>query len=149
MALTRRQGIAVRAGLLAALALLAAGGMVLVALVPPTESSFYPKCQLHSLTGLHCPGCGLTRFAAAIATGDLRQAAAYNAVAIFAGPVVAVFALQNLWCWVWGVPPRRWFSPKWSQRVTLSFLAVLMTFFVARNIPVEPFSYLAPHEVTH
>ena len=148
MALARRRRIAVRAGLLAVLAALAAGGLVLLANVPPTLTTFYPKCQLHSVTGLHCPGCGLTRFAAAVAVGDLRQAVAYNAVAAVAAPFVAVFAAQNLWAWVWGFPPRRWFSDRWARRVSLAFLAVLIAFFVARNVPAWPFTLLAPHEVS-
>src|ERR1043166_3363337 len=44
----------------------------------PTEYTFYPRCLLFLLTGLHCPGCGSTRCAAALLHGDIEQAFAYN-----------------------------------------------------------------------
>src|SRR5438309_1565626 len=45
---------------------------------PPTEYGFYPRCFFYWATGLHCPGCGMTRCAAALVHGDLEQALAYN-----------------------------------------------------------------------
>ena len=145
---TPRQQRLVKGGILAVgAALLGIAGTVL-ATFPPSEMSFYPKCQLHSLTGLHCPGCGLTRFASAVLRGDLSQAAAYNAVGMVAVPIAALWGLQQVWAWLWGVRPRRWFSPKSHSRATAVFLAVLAVFFVLRNVPVEPFTLLAPHELT-
>ncbi len=145
---TPRQQRLVKAGLLAVAATLLGGAAYVLATFPPTDTSFYPKCQLHSLTGLHCPGCGMTRFASALFRGDLTQAAAYNAVAVVAVPIAALWGLQQVWAWLWGVRPRRWFSPETHSRVTAVFLAVLAVFFVLRNVPVEPFTLLAPHELT-
>ena len=145
---TFRQQRLVKAGILAvAVLLIGVAGTVLVAF-PPTEMSFYPKCQLHSLTGLHCPGCGMTRFVAAALQGDVAQAAAYNALGLIALPFVTVWGLQQVWAWLWGTTPRRWFAPKWHGRVTTVFLVVLAAFFVLRNVPAEPFTLLAPHELT-
>lgn len=138
----------VKAGVLAVGATLLGIAGTVLATFPPTELSFYAKCQLHSVTGLHCPGCGMTRFASAALRGDLSQAAAYNAVGVVGVPVVGVWASQQVWAWLWGVSPRRWFSPKWHSRVTAAFLAVLAVFFVLRNVPVEPLTLLAPHELT-
>ena len=145
---TPRQRRLVKAGILAIAALLiGVAGTVLVTF-PPTDSPYYPKCQLHSLTGLHCPGCGMTRFVAAALRGDLSQAAAYNAVGLVALPFVTVWVLHQVWAWLWGVTPRRWLSPRWYGRVTAVFIAVVSIFFVLRNVPVEPFTLLAPHELT-
>jgi len=137
----------VKAGIVCVGAALAGGAAAVLVAFPPTESPFYPKCQLHSLTGLHCPGCGMTRLAAALVRGDMSQAAAYNLVGLAATPVVAIWALQQVWAWMWGVTPRRWFSPKWHARVAALFVAVVAVFFVLRNVPVEPFTLLAPHEL--
>lgn len=145
---TPRQQRAVKAGLLAVIATLLGGAAYVLTTFPPTDASFYPKCQLHSLTGLHCPGCGMTRFASALFRGDLPQAAAYNVVGVVLVPIVALWALQQLWAWLWGVPSRRWFSPKWHGRVSAVVVGVLMVFFVLRNVPIEPFTLLAPHELT-
>lgn len=138
----------VKAGLLAVAGLLVGGAAYVLTEFPPTDASFYPKCQLHSLTGLHCPGCGMTRFASAALRGDLTQAAAYNALGLAALPFVAVWAAQQLWGWLWGATPRRWFPPRWAGRVTACVLVVLAAFFVLRNIPAQPFTLLAPHELT-
>ncbi|MFV0418170.1 MAG: DUF2752 domain-containing protein [Dysgonomonas sp.] len=46
--------------LLGVLILLALGG-VFYYLFSPEESSFFPQCPFHSLTGLDCPGCGSQR----------------------------------------------------------------------------------------
>lgn len=145
---TPRQQRLVKAGILAVAATLLGGAAYVLATFPPTDASYYPKCQLHSLTGLHCPGCGLTRFASAALRGDFAQAAAYNVVGLVVGPVVAVWVLQRVWAWLWGVSPRRWFTPKWHGRVSTVFVGVLAIFFVLRNVPVEPFTLLAPHELT-
>ena len=145
---TPRQRRLVKAGLVAVAVTLLGIVATVLATFPPTELSFYPKCQLHSFTGLHCPGCGMTRFAAAALQGDLSQAAAYNAVGVVAVPIAALWVLQQVWAWLWGVRPRRWFSPTWHGRVTAVFLAVLAVFFVLRNVPVEPFTLLAPHELS-
>ena len=144
---TPRQRRLVKAGIVAVVTLLSAGAAYVLVTFPPAGSPYYPKCQLHSLTGLHCPGCGMTRFAAALLQGEVSQAAAYNLVGLGVVPVAAVWVLQQVWAWLWGVTPRRWFSPKWSSRVSIAFVAVLAVFFVMRNVPVAPFTLLAPHEL--
>ena len=144
---TPRQQRVVKAGILGVVSLLLGSAAYVLVTFPPAGSPYYPKCQLHSLTGLHCPGCGMTRFAAALLHGDLPQAAAYNALGIVALPFVAVWVLQHVWAWLWGVTPRRWFTPKWYSRVSAVFVAVLAVFFVLRNVPVAPFTLLAPHEL--
>jgi hypothetical protein len=64
------------------------GGVFILYSYPPAENSYYPGCQFHSLTGLHCPGCGTTRALHAILHGQVAQALAYNAVAFVAMPVL-------------------------------------------------------------
>ena len=144
---TPRQQRLVKAGILTIAALLLGSAAYALVTFPPAVSPYYPKCQLHSLTGLHCPGCGMTRFASALLQGDLPQAAAYNALGLVALPFAAVWTLQQVWAWLWGATPRRWFSPKWYERVSISFVGVMAVFFVLRNLPVAPFTLLAPHEL--
>jgi len=112
--------------------------------IPPTAASFYPRCLFHTLTGFHCPGCGLTRCVHALLHGDLRQAAAYNALALLFLPVLAVCGVRALWAQ--GKP--RAFSarplPPWFFRM---LFCMLITYWILRNLDFAPFNLLAPHQL--
>ena len=67
-----------RANARLAMVILGATALGLAALVfffNPATHHFYPVCQFHRLTGLNCPGCGMTRALFALLHGkflDLR-----------------------------------------------------------------------------
>lgn len=110
---------------------------------------FLPKCLLHSATGLHCTGCGLTRSAHAWMNGDWEQGLAYHTLSVVVLPLLGWLLVRGLWRWVWAdpagppPPPRgRW--PRW---LTYSLVGLMFAFTAARNIPVHPLTLLAPHEV--
>src|SRR5437870_5539670 len=96
----------VRGSLLLLLAAGAALCLYVVAVVPPTIDSWYPGCMFHRITGLHCPGCGLTRSAHAALNGNVSQAHAYNVLAPFFIPVVGIALVTAVWNAVWGTPIR-------------------------------------------
>lgn len=143
---TRRQRRLVRGAILAIAGLGAAGGLAVVATVSPADSPFYPKCQLHQLTGLHCPGCGLTRALHSGLNGDLSQAIAYNPLALIVLPVLALALVRSLWAWAWGQRSDP-ILPRW-QHLPWVIAVVLAVFGVARNVPVYPLTLLAPHPLT-
>ena len=60
----------------------------------PVTSSFYPVCQFHRLTGLNCPGCGMTRAAYALLHGEFLTALHDNALFVFA---LATLAVRGGW----------------------------------------------------
>lgn len=119
-------------------------GLTIAYLFQPTEASFYPRCVFHLLTGLHCPGCGMTRALHAILHGEWRQAVAYNLFFLLILPILVAYGMR------WGIevvlgkslPIWRW--PAWA---TWTLLGVYLMFGVARNVPAEPFSSLAPHDL--
>jgi hypothetical protein len=116
-----------------------------LAAVPPTAASWYPKCLFHSGTGLHCPGCGTTRSAHALLNGRPLAALQYNLFAPFlltAAVVVAVRALVG-WALRTPVPHGPPIRPVWLYL----FAAAYIAFGVARNVPVEPLTHLAPKEI--
>lgn len=133
-------------GPLVAMAVLAlGGGAYLVAVTPPTPDSLYPKCVMYQATGLHCPGCGSGRAAHAALNGRVLQALAYNPFAVVLLPSLAVAGLVSFARWMTGRPGRSEYLI--SARWILTLAVVLVLFTVLRNIPVKPFSLLAPHEL--
>src|SRR5262245_11157188 len=123
-------------------ALLTAGLAALALLIywtDPEGVDWLPKCPLHQLTGLHCPGCGSTRAAHALLHGDVPRALAMNALVTCATAPAAIYC-------VW---KRRRLGPGWSSRISrraiLVCLCVLLGFALLRNLPAHPFSLLAPH----
>lgn len=71
-----------------------------LALLVMIASVFFPVsglgvdlCPLHSLTGLPCPGCGMSRAIAAWSQGDLSAALGLNPFVVFAWPLFFVLAV--------------------------------------------------------
>jgi len=64
-------------------------GMVLGVLFffAPDQYSFYPRCLLHSLTGLQCPGCGGLRATHRLLHGDIAGAFRFNPLFVLLLPV--------------------------------------------------------------
>jgi hypothetical protein len=110
----------------------------------PTEYSFYPRCIFHSVTGLHCPGCGATRCAAALLHGDLEQAFAYNPLFVLMLPFLAYGAVRIAYETWTGKRMRGYRLPGWALKV---FVGVLIAYWIARNIDVYPLTMLAPHQL--
>jgi Protein of unknown function (DUF2752) len=122
----------------------AAAGLSAAVFVRLGGSVPFLRCPLHEMTGLWCPGCGLTRGAARLVTGDIAGAMAYN---VFT-PVVVLAIATAWWTWWWPtVAPsrsngiRRLVLP---TRATPWVIGALLVFTVARNLPWAPFAALAP-----
>ena len=104
--------VLVRGALAAGAVLLVGAGAFVVATVPPTAASFYPKCLSHQLLGIHCPGCGLTRAAHSLLNGRLAQAFAYEPACWCCCRRISLIALmRSTWFWLWGTEPRRSLFP--------------------------------------
>lgn len=115
-----------------AVLMMLAGAALVLALFDPVLAPFFPACPFHTLTGLHCPGCGSTRALHALFTGHPLQASGFNLLAVAAVPVV-LFVLI-----------RRPSTDRLQQAWIIAFLAVVILFGVLRNVPWYPFSILAP-----
>lgn len=147
--LNPRRRLLVRGTILVLVALGAGAGGYVLATIPPTDSTPYPKCQFHQLTGMHCPGCGLTRAVHSACNGRFEQAFAYNVLGVVILPYLGVATVRSLWSWMWGTPARPSRLPRGVNKWTPIVLAVvLVLFWVLRNIPYYPFTLLAPHEIS-
>ena len=122
---------------LAALSLL--GIYLLRSFDPNVAGNPFLPCVFHRMTGLYCPGCGMTRAMHALVHFDLLRALRMNAFFILSAPILAMMFWQlyrplpmvlekflkpfmNPWPWVFAVP----------------------LFAVVRNLPWYPFYFLAP-----
>lgn len=88
-------------------AALCAGALVTAVLMPTAAAAEGPVlCPFRLVTGLPCPGCGLTRSWVALAHGQVGEAFAYN----WFGPVsfvaAALFTLVTVAALVRRRPPR-------------------------------------------
>ena len=105
----------------------------------PATTVFYPKCLFHEVTGLYCPGCGTTRALHCLLHGEFLEALHENALAILAIPLLGGLMLRRF---------LRRRPPVAGSRFRLVwivvFLVVVAAFGVLRNVPCQPFSWLAP-----
>jgi len=126
------------------LIIVAIAGSLLYFLFDPSLSNLFPKCIFHSLTNLDCPGCGSQRAIHALLNGRVIQAADFNLLAVLALPLLvysAIVAIAN-----------SFFHQEWKQKIFYSptfvkaVLIAVVSFWVMRNIPVEPFHWLSAGE---
>jgi len=126
----------------AAMAVGACGLLTVLYWWEPTASGFFPPCPFHALTGLHCPGCGSLRATHQLLHGNLWAALRLNPLMVLATPVVAYAITVSFW-------PR--LQTKWAGRIAaqpawpLAILIAVVAYWILRNLPFEPFSWLAPH----
>lgn len=103
--------------------------------VDPVESRWsvwIPKCMIKQLTGLQCPGCGITRATHAVLHGHFAEALSYNLFFIFSIPyliavglvsyVPALYNNEKIRRIVLGVP------------LALTYVILFCIWFVVRNL---------------
>ena len=116
-------------------------GSLVVSYFDPSTYNFFPVCPLFKLTGLACPGCGLTRGFHALFHGDVLTALHFNALI----PVwLAIFGYLFLSLVLFALRGKA-LPMKLPRPVTLwVFLFGLLAFGLVRNLPVYPFTLLYP-----
>ena len=111
---------------------------VVVFFFNPATRAIYPVCQFHKLTGLNCPGCGMTRALYALLHGNFLTALHDNVLFI-----VGIFFLAARGGW-WLMARRR--GRMNGEFFPLKFLWPLLilalAFTVLRNLP--QFTFLSP-----
>ena len=88
-------------------------------------------CPFHALTGLLCPGCGVTRMCLALLTLDLSAAWAANPVLLLLLPVLAALLIRQAMRYV--KTGRSTLSRRESALVW-GMAAVLLLWGIARNL---------------
>ena len=107
----------------------------------PEEPGLYPPCLFYSLTGLHCPGCGTLRGLHQLLHGNLLAAIGYNPYSMLALPLIGYAFLSALLATTWD---RRLPTVFVHPALIWGLLAAVLAFWALRNVPVFPFTVLAP-----
>ncbi|MGZ8537928.1 MAG: DUF2752 domain-containing protein [Flavisolibacter sp.] len=107
---------------------------------PATDHKFYPDCALYSLTNLFCPACGSQRAFSELLHGHFLSAAQNNLLFVLFLFLTLTFFLRYLWI----ISTNKTFQFKIPPRYLWMMLAFIISFWIIRNIPFEPFSFLAP-----
>ena len=119
--------------------IIAAGAILLLYFFVEPRNGILPKCFFHELTGLYCPGCGVQRSFHALLNGHILTAIDYNLLFILFLPLIIYFILA------FALGKKHPYS-SFIYKSTFSFTVVIVvvSFWVLRNIPIMPFSWLAP-----
>lgn len=130
----------VRAALLLGAAAVFAAGALYLYFHDPYQ---YPlPCIIKLLTGMYCPGCGAGRACFSILHGKFFDAFCYNPLLVillpFAGGYIAARGID------WAVTGGNHIDGKISIKLLLAVLIIILVYGILRNIPVFPFSLLAP-----
>lgn len=119
-------------------------GMAAVSVVAyfnPVTAEFFPQCPLNQMTGLHCPGCGLTRGFHALFHGDILGALHFN---LLIPAYLFIFGYIGLTLVSIVFRGRGLSTKAFNPKFIYGFLIFSLVFGVIRNFPFYPFTILAP-----
>jgi hypothetical protein len=119
-------------------------GLGFLRLFNPSTSGFYPPCLFHSLTGLYCPGCGVTRALYHLAHGHPSAAFAMNPLFVMLFPILIYLFLSYALLGIRGRGLPNFFANPTFLKL-LFWIAI--AFGIIRNLPFYPFNLLAPHNL--
>jgi hypothetical protein len=106
---------------------------------PNAPHSLFPPCMFKAFTGYYCIGCGLTRALHALVHGDIGGAFAMNPLAMLVLPLIPLMLIDGR-----GATPAL-LKPFMSVVMTPKlWMLLLPAYWIARNLPWAPFSWLAP-----
>lgn len=97
-------------------------------------------CVYYELTGIYCPGCGMTRAFLSLLKLDFYQALRYNAFSIIVAVLLALYILGGIYGWLFN--KINFMEKKIPSLAWIIFIVALLVYGILRNIP--QFSFLAP-----
>jgi hypothetical protein len=115
-----------------------AGIVILRTFDPNAPGNFFPKCIFKAFTGFDCIGCGLTRALHALAHGDLVRAFDFNPLAMLALPLMPLMVLEAR-----GQLPKALHPLMVRVMRPKLWIVLLPAYWIARNLPWWPFSWMA------
>ena len=88
-------------------------------------------CPFHLVTGLNCPGCGVSRMLLSMLRLDFAAAFRHNAALFCMTPVLALLAGVRIWRYV-RLGERR--GKPWMQATEIALAGLLVVWGVVRNL---------------
>ncbi len=99
--------------------------------------NIYLYCPFHEITGLYCPGCGVTRMIYSIFELNFYQAFRYNPLLFIFLPFIIILLINSIYS---KFKKEKSIYEKIPNFVWSVFLVVLIIYWILRNI----FPFLAP-----
>lgn len=106
------------------------------------DSKIVVPCVFHKITGLYCPGCGITRCLNALLHLEFYQAFRYNALVVILLPFIIFYVILLLYNKVKKRSDNNFVQKEVPNYIWYIILIITLLFGVLRNISY--FEWLAP-----
>lgn len=124
-----------------ALLVVVCGAAGILYFLSPYDSGVYARCPFNALTDLYCPGCGTLRGLHELLHGHIGKAFGLNPLMVLLLPFIGYSFVNYVVAGVRGRPERKIFIP---SGIIWTLLAMVILFWISRNLPYYPFALLAP-----
>lgn len=111
---------------------------------PSVDTTHFISCPSKTILGFNCPGCGSQRLIHHLLNFEFGQAFRYNPLLFIGLPFVGFILVQFISNTIFGTNYRT--KLFYNNKFVLFIFILLLLYAVLRNIPFEPFTYLAPPE---
>jgi hypothetical protein len=109
--------------------------------INPKDVSFFPKCPLYLTTGIYCPGCGSQRAIHHLLNFNFLGVIQQNMLFVFGLIFLSYHFTINILNSVFN---KNYYNYLNHTKTPLIILAIVLLFWIIRNIPMYPFNLLAP-----
>ncbi len=99
----------------------------------------YIDCPIKKITGLYCPGCGITRMLLSILKLDFYQAFRYNPLVFISLPFFIFFLLESI------TTKKEPLYNKIPTKIWVIIIIIFVIYGILRNIPF--FDFLSPIKI--
>lgn len=86
-------------------------------------------CVFHEITGLECPGCGITRCILSIFKGNFKEAFHYNMLVFMLLPFAIIYSIYVSYNYIRGKK-----YAKINGKIEILLLIIVILFGIIRNI---------------
>lgn len=101
----------------------------------PSHFDFFPSCPFYKFTGYYCPGCGSQRAIHDLIHLNVLDAIGHNVLMI----TTLVFGLG-----LYVFNKKKYLELVYHPKSPIIIFLIVILFWILRNIPMKPFSLLAP-----